>query len=291
VQQGTEKRVVMLEVHQQSAAAAGQTALPISLRSSLLLSTTDVLLDVQPLRTQPWMAALTTRSVILYEKRVGQWEPLRSIPITLPVITRDPRGRIVPAADHPFDLFLPGANCAASGDRADAVTLNCIASDDPWPVETQRAIYNSARNYFTGVLLPGVGRPVAQFYSAAAIPTAKYTLWIFAGVDGRAVSFDGANERAIGGAARNWGSDIAAVHTNCGSGTQVLASESGSALSGDSIQAFEIAEREAVALSAPLKFAGGITALWTTGGDTATAIVHTVQGGYDAYSITPVCNR
>jgi hypothetical protein len=133
---------------------------------------------------------------------------------------------------------------------------------------------------------------MAPFYSAAPISQAKYTLWIFAGVDGRINSFDGANERRFGGAARGWGSDFAALHSGCGSGTQLLATESGAGTPADSLQAFEIADREPLAASAPLKFNGSITALWSTpGASTATVVVRTVQGGYDAYSVSLACGE
>ena len=308
IQQGTEIRVTMLEVSEPRAAATGAGTQAMTLQSSLLFSTSDILLDVQPLGTpQPTLAALTTRSALLYEQQGGRWKLLRELPLPLQVsLPRDPRGRIVPASDHPFDLFFPGGNCAAAQDRAisdrptgdragapaNAIALSCIASDDPWPLGGQSAVYNPARNYFTGVLLPGIGRAMAPFYSAAPISQAKYTLWIFAGVDGRVSSFDGANERRFSGAARAWGSDLAALHSGCGSGTQLLATESGAGTPSDSLQAFEIADREPLAASAPLKFNGSITALWSTlGAKTATAVVHTAQGGYDAYSVSLACGE
>ena len=308
IQQGTEIRVTMLEMSEERAAAAGAGTKAMTLQSSLLFSTSDILLDVQPLGTpQPTLAALTTRSALLYEQQGGRWKLLRELPLPLQVsLPRDPRGRIVPASDHPFDLFFPGGNCAAAQDRAisdrptgdrsgapaNAIALSCIASDDPWPLGGQSAFYNPARNYFTGVLLPGIGRAMAPFYSAAPISQAKYTLWIFAGVDGRVSSFDGANERRFGGAARAWGSDLAALHSGCGSGTQLLATESGAGTPSDSLQAFEIADREPLAASAPLKFNGSITALWSTlGAKTATAVVHMAQGGYDAYSVSLSCGE
>ena len=308
IQQGTEIRVTMLEMSEERAAAAGAGTKAMTLQSSLLFSTSDILLDVQPLGTpQPTLAALTTRSALLYEQQGGRWKLLRELPLPLQVsLPRDPRGRIVPASDHPFDLFFPGGNCAAAQDRAisdrptgdragapaNAIALSCIASDDPWPLGGQSAVYNPARNYFTGVLLPGIGRAMAPFYSAAPISQAKYTLWIFAGVDGRVSSFDGANERRFSGAARAWGSDLAALHSGCGSGTQLLATESGAGTPSDSLQAFEIADREPLAASAPLKFNGSITALWSTlGAKTATAVVHMAQGGYDAYSVSLACGE
>jgi hypothetical protein len=293
VQQGPETRVAMIEVAEERAPGAAHSALPFTLQSALLLSSPEVLLDVQPLTRPPGtLAALTTHSVALYEQQGGRWQQVREVPIALQLpLPRDPRGRIVPAQDHSFDLYLPGGSCGAAADTAN-VALNCIASDDPWPLAGQSAFYNSARNYFTGVLAPGVGRPIPPFFSAAPLGESKSVQWLFARVDGRASIFDRGTEHIVSGAARTWGSDIAAVHTGCASGTQLLASESGLGTPTDSLQAFEIAGSDAQPASAPLKFNGPITALWAAPeASTATVVVHTPQGGYDAYSVSLACNQ
>jgi hypothetical protein len=73
---------------------------------------------------------------------------------------------------------------------------------------------------------------------------------------------------------------------------QVLAAESGTDSTADSLQAYEIADREPTAASVPLKFNGSITALWPTAENAAAiAILRTPEGGYDAYSITLACNQ
>ena len=312
VQQGTETRVTMLEVAEDRAASAAASSLPMTLHSTLLLTTSEVLLDAQPLENpRGVLVALTKHSALLYQQQNGRWQQVREL--SLPVKTtqtRDPRGRIVPAADHPFDLYFPGGNCTAAGDRTETIALNCIASDDPWPLGGQGAVYNPARNYFTGLLVPGVGRAMPPFYSAAPLrkpstptngvpwtpPQPKYTLWVFAGVDGHVSSFDGTNERHLGGTAHEWGSDLAALHSGCGAGTQLLATAGGAAEDSDSLQAFEIADREPLAASAPLKFNGSLIALWgAPGAGPATAVVHagpqTGQGGYDAYSVSLACSQ
>ncbi len=318
VQQGTETRVTMLEVAEERSSEANASALPMTLRSSLLLSTSDVLLDAQPLETpRGTLAALTTRAVVLYEQQNGRWQPVRELPLPLQVtspqvsVSRDPRGRIVPAADHPFHLYFSGGNCAAARDKADistltAIALSCVASDDPWPLGGEGAVYNPARNYFTallvhsttpttgapGTLAPGAGRALPPFYSAAPISQGNSTFWVLAGVDGRVSAFDGTNERQLGGAARDWGSDIAALHSGCGGGVQLLATGNGATEGSDSLQAFEIAGRDPIAITAPLKFDGSITALWgVPGAAAATAVVHTLKGGYDAYSVSLDCGR
>jgi hypothetical protein len=294
IRQGTESRVAMVELPAERATSSPANSALLTLRSSLLLSTREPLLDLQPLRQpQATMAALMPGSVVLYEQLNGRWKPSRTLLISAnPSLPRDPRGKIVPGADHPFDVYLPGQTCTASADAAAAITLYCYASDDPWPLGAQRAFYNSARNYFTGVLAPGLGRTVPAFYSAVALPRARRMVWLFAGIDGHVRVVDGVDELQLGAAARNWGADITAVQSACGSGMQVLAAESGTDPTSDSLQAFEIAGREPSAASSPLKFSGSITALWPAPDNAAaTAIIHTPQGGYDAYSITLACNQ
>jgi len=294
IRQGTESRVAMIELPAERATSSSANSALLTLRSSLLLSVREPLLDLQPLRPpQAMMAALLPGSVVLYEQLNGRWKLSRTLPITAnPSPPRDPRGKIVPGADHPFDVYLPGQTCTASADAAAAITLNCYASDDPWPLGAQRAFYNSARNYFTGVLAPGLGRAVPAFYSAVALLRAKRMVWLFAGIDGRVRVVDGVDELQLGAAARDWGADITAVQSACGSGMQVLAAESGTDSTSDSLQAFEIAGHEPSAASAPLKFNGSITALWPAPDNAAaTAIIRTPQGGYDAYSITLACNQ
>src|SRR5439155_82475 len=78
------------------------------------------------------------------------------------------------------------------------------------------------------------------FYSAAPVPREKYTLWLFATVDGQVHLLDGITDQSAG--KLSWGSDIAAVRSSCGSGWQILATRSGSG-SNDSIRAYAFHDR------------------------------------------------
>jgi hypothetical protein len=101
---------------------------------------------------------------------------------------------------------------------------------------------------------------------------------------------DGTNERAVS-AARDWGSGIASVKSDCG--TLLLATANGDGTTPDSVRAYEIADREPVAASAPSEFAGPITALWTAGdGSTVTAVVHNLKTDkYEAFALTVSCSQ
>jgi len=89
-----------------------------------------------------------------------------------------------------------------------------------------------------------------------------------------------------------WGSDIATVHSTCGSGWQVLANTSSNAAI-DTVQAFEFPDREAITASQAADFNGAMTALWPeTSGTSAIAIVHNSETGkYDAFRLTIDCGR
>ncbi|MGA8772868.1 MAG: hypothetical protein WA800_04780 [Terriglobales bacterium] len=271
------------------------------------------------------LLVLDATRVAAYRQQSGRWELEASLPITVArAFPRDLRGRLLLRRDHLFDVYLPGTFC-----RSNAVmplALTCAASDDPWPLTAGplpsgpltsgsvasgaiapgadgsgvRAFFATSRNFFTGALSPGIGKisNVPAFYSAAALPRQGYSLWAVAAVDGSAHVIDGVTDQAIRGA--RWGSDLAAVRSTCGSGTQLLISGQGESegprasdreASRDHLRAFEIADREPVAVSPVLEFEGTITALWPdAGGTSALAVVKREDTGwYEASRITISC--
>ena len=177
--------------------------------------------------------------------------------------------------------------------------MNCYESDDPWPLTPGtsdqpplNAFFASTRNFFTGALSPGVGKQTATsaFYSAAALPRDKYTLWLLSTVDGQVHFLDGITDQIA--PQIHWGSDIASIHSSCGSGVQVLASGNADSIN-DSVQAFEVPDREPVTVSAATEFSGNITALWTSPeGNGAVAILHNVEmGTYEASLLSVTCTQ
>jgi hypothetical protein len=200
--------------------------------------------------------------------------------------------------DHLFDAYLPGTFCRSN---SSAPLLICNDTDDPWPLTPDdgsvRAFYAASRNFFTGALSPGIGKVsnVPSFYSAAALPRSSYTLWVLAAVDGSLHLVDGMTDQVIRGG--KWGSDLAALHSTCRTGTQLLVSESGSLTSGnserDGLRAFEIPDRDPVAASSAVEFDGRIVALWPeSSGNGATAIVRRKDTGwYEAYRVSISCGN
>lgn len=306
--------VAMVSVPRPGGTPAVHDSMPMVLRRTLLWTQDDPILDIAVLEegaTPTRIVVLDAAKVSLYRWQGGKWqaEQVLEIPHARPW-PRDPRGRLIAAKDQLLDVYLPGVSCHSAG--GNLLSLNCRDSEDPWPlvangiyenfpapggstaaagIPAQSAFFAPTRNFFTGVLSPGLGKGVTvpSFYSAAALPRGKYALWLFAATDGQVHMVDGMSDRT---ARLEWGSDLAMVKTACGAGWQVLSTSSGGR-SGDSVRAYEVPDRDPVAASAAADFAGRITALWTESrGDTAVAVVNDPEtGSYEAFRLAVACDQ
>jgi hypothetical protein len=297
-----EKRVALTSLPRSPTGTPFAATLPIVLKTTLLFTQEHPMLDVALVEMPGGsrLLVLDDGMVAIYRHQgnpAGRWELEASLPIahsrTFP---RDLRGRLLLRRDHLFDVYLPGTFCRTNSIAVAPLTLTCNDSDDPWPLTPDdggvRAFFASARNFFTGALSPGIGKVtnVPSFYSAAALPRSSYMLWAFAAVDGSLHLVDGMTDQAIRGA--KWGSDLAAVHSSCGTGTQLLVSESGDP-EHDGLRAFEIPDRDPVAVSSAVEFDGRIVALWPeSSGNGAMAIVKRKDTGwYEAYRVSVSCGN
>jgi hypothetical protein len=277
--------------------------LPIVLKTTLLFAQEQPMLDVAFVEMPGGsrLLVLDDGMVAIYRQQginpTGHWEPEASLPIAhTRAFPRDLRGRILLRRDHLFDVYLPGTFCRSTSSAVTALTLACKETDDPWPLTPEdngvRAFFASSRNFFTGALSPGIGKisNVPSFYSAAALSRSNYTLWAFAAADGSLHLVDGMTDQAIRGV--KWGSDLAAVHSSCGTGTQLLVSASEDTMR-DNLRAFEIPDREPVVASSAAEFDGSIVALWPeSNGNGAAAIVKRRNTGwYEAYRISISCGN
>jgi hypothetical protein len=153
-----------------------------------------------------------------------------------------------------------------------------------------KAFYNSARDYFTGVVSPSVGVDLPPFYAAALLPrSAGNGALLIGGIDGRVQLAENGALKVVTGT-RDWGSDFAVLHSGCGAGVQVIASSSGEAAN-DSLRAYELPALEAVPASAPLAMDGTVTALWTApDGKSVLAVVRNAANEYEVDRVTALCN-
>jgi len=293
-QSSNESAVVMVSLARPETLPVTRETPAVVIHKALLWSQPDRILDVAVIDGSPaHMAVLEANGVNIYKLQDTRWQPEQSLPVSHSrPWPRDLRGRLMLRKDHLFDAFLPGLFCRSTAKPP--LALTCYESDDPWPLGTDQfalnAFFTPARNYFTGALAPGVGEQTAapSFYSAAPVPREKYTLWLFAAVDGQLHLLDGITDQRAG--KLGWGSDIAAVRSNCGSGWQILATRSGSS-SNDSIRAYEFPDREPIPVSDPAELDGAVSALWTeSNGATAIAVLQN-SDRYEAFRLSIDCSR
>jgi hypothetical protein len=298
-----EKKVALVSLPRATAGTPLAAASPIAIKTTLLFSREKTILDaaVVDMPGGARLIVLGDEAVEVYRagNSVGRWELETSLSIARPrPFPRDLRGRLFLRRDHLFDVYLPGTLCrsGAAGALSMSLSITCSASDDPWPLTAEeggvRAFYASSRNFFTGVLSPGIGKitTIPSFYSATTLPRSGYTLWAVAAVDGSLHMVDGFTDQVVRGT--KWGSDLASVRSNCGVGTQVLATGSDDD-ERDGLRAYEIADRDPAAVSAAVEFDGQITALWPdSSGNFAMAIVRRRDTGwYEAHRISITCGN
>ncbi len=300
-----EKRVALVSLPRSSMGTGTPfaAALPIVLKTTLLFAQEQPMLDIA-LVEMPGGArllVLNDGTVAIYHQRganpAARWELETSLSISHSrTFPRDLRGRLLLRRDHLFDIYLPGTFCRTTSSAVAPLTLTCNDSDDPWPLTPDdgsvHAFFAASRNFFTGALSPGIGKVsnVPSFYSAAAVPRSNYTLWVLATMDGSLHLVDGMTDQLIRGG--KWGSDLAAAHSSCGTGTQLLVSESGDT-ERDGLRAFEIPDRDPAAVSSAVEFDGRIVVLWPeSSGNGAVAIVKRKDTGwYEAYRVSISCGN
>ena len=318
-----ESAVVMVSTARPEGSTVARDSVPLSLRRTLLWTQVDPMLDVAVLEegsSPTRLAVLDPEKVSLYHMQGGAWqqEAVLTIAHSQPW-PRDLRGRLISARDHLLDVYLPGVICTSTSSLP--LTLNCRESDDPWPliagtvnggsvsvfpsaglasgastvVPQMKAFFAPRRNFFTGALTPGVGKFATgpKFYSAALLPRDKYTLWLFAAVDGQTHLIDGVSDQAL---KLGWGSDLTSVKTACGAGWQVLSSAAvrpEDDQADDAVRAYEFPNRDPVAVSAAVDFAGPVTALWTEAkGESAIAVARNREtGSYEAFRLAMACGQ
>lgn len=288
--------VVMVSQARSEPLAIEPEAAAVVLRKIPLWSQPGRILDVAVVDGNPTrMSVLDADGVTSYRLQDNHWQPEQSLPIVHSrPWPRDLRGRLVQSKDN-FEAYLPGVHCRSSAGGA-PVAMTCYESDDPWPIGTNlsslNASFGSTRNFFSGALSPGVGKltTAPAFYSAAAVQQGQTTSWLLAAVDGQVHLLDGVTDQVV--QKLSWGSDLAGVHSGCGSGGQVLATAAGEGRS-DSVQAFELAGHQPIAASTPLDVNGAITAVWTESNGAGAVVValNSETGRYEAFRLVLTCGH
>ena len=302
---GDERQVWIAAWPRVTPAAAGAATPGIALEKKLVWEQTGQILDVVFLSDAAFptggMLVLSPTNVTLYARRDAEWELRQALPLASSrPWPRDLRGRLR-VTGATFKAYLPGTLCSGTLEPSTLTmhTMECRPTEEPWVLESGSgalllANFAPQRNHFDGRVVTQTGqrKTVAPFYSAAAAEDQGHQFWLLAMLDGHTQIFDAALDPVDGaaGGAPTWGSDIAGTGARCGGGSQVLATRPGDAGQPDAVQAFAVLNRVPTSLTAPLEFAGPVTALWTSNGSSAIAIVHDVAAGkYAAYLLTVVC--
>ncbi|SRR6266481_495948 len=285
--QSNASRVLIKKIARPQRSASIRTA-AVTLQKTLIWNQYAPILDF--IRNDQTLLVLEPEQISIYQSDSGRWKFVSALPVVHDHSwPRDLRGRLQGTVRQ-FTAFLPGTLCTGT---ISPPQMQCRHSDDPWQVDrNQFAFFSSSRNFFTGVLAgQNAGASVPPFFSAAAWQNGDKRQWLFAGTDGKARLYQGnlTSEPVI---QTDWGSDLMAVHSGCGSGWQILVSSSSSSHS-DSIQGVEIVNGGAMPVSMTLEISGAVRALWPSGEENqaANAVVESTTGKYEAYALTVSCDH
>ena len=315
VVEGNETRVTMVRV-EPGTAPQSQPKSGLALRKQVVITTNEAVLAA--LEIAGGLVTVQPEEIVIYGHAAEGWREQKRVGIgQKKPLARDPRAVIFLTPDsNGFEAFVADMACAGSLEHTSPPadwTVLCRESDDPWtivqPPVTQtgsatqgtatqmdvsvtpmKAFYNSARNYFTGVVNFSLGADLPPFYSAAQIiRTASSAPLLIGGIDGKIQILEGSALKPVAGT-RDWGSDFAALHSGCGAGMQIVVSGSGEAAS-DSLRAYELPAQEAVPASASLAMDGTVTALWTApDGNSVFAAVRGAADQFEVDRVTALCN-
>ena len=300
-----EKKVALVSLPRAMAGTPLAAGSPIAIKTTLLFAQERTILDaaVVDMPGGARLIVLGDEAVAVYRQAagnsVGRWELETSLTITRArPFPRDLRGRLFLRRDHLFDVYLPGTFCRSGTAPSSSMSLSitCTASDDPWPLTAEdsgvRAFYASSRNFFTGVLSPGIGK-ITTIPSLLGDDGAAIGVHAVGGGCGRWVAAHGRWVHGSGGARDKVGQrsgfgpvELRRGHAGAGNGERRLRTAMG-------LGAYEIADRDPAAVSAAVEFDGRITALWPdSSGNFAMAIVRRRDTGwYEAHRISISCGN
>lgn len=289
IQQGTSQQLVMKRLARVERSAVARAPV-LTLRKNSLWQQDEPILDFYV--DNQTLVVLEPTEVAMYTSDSGQWRQRYTLAINhAQTWPRDLRGRLH-VNGFQMTAALPGTLCSGS---LSPPSLDCRASDDPWPLEPGQlvAFYSARRNFFNGILAgPNAGASVIPFFTAATWPTGDQRQWLFAGTDGRARLYQ-RDLSAPAAVFNGWGSNLAVIHSSCGTGWQVLVSAPTDNIHPDVLQALETSGRDLQPVSAAVELSGAVSAMWTSGkgSETVNAVMQSpATGKYEAIVLTVSCN-
>lgn len=253
----------------------------VELHRDLLFVQEKPILDVVINDSGKRLDVLGTQETSAYELQDGHWVFAES--------SRLPRRRAPRRNERGFlgidaaSAWFPGELCNASA-LPGSKGWSCEKNERQVPV---RFVSDEA----------WAGKKTGPWFSAAQLAHDGKAELVVTGQDGLTRLYEDGSEPVA--TFSGWGSEIADVHSACGSDRQLLVASAGDWTKTDSIQAVEIRDRRAVSVSAPMEFPGPILALHTSGtrgvdssqpSAQAFAVDRNLQTGqYEAYLLTITC--
>ncbi len=225
------------------------------------------------------LLVLEPANVVLYARRGAGWERVDARPLEGVAVVRDPRGRLL-VAEGSVTAVLPGSVC--HGSWTPSFDVRCEAGDGAFSLAGQDVRFTPGRNVLQAEEWPAV-------FSLARVDERGHALYGAAELDGRTHLYNA--DRKPVGTIDTWGDDFVSVESGCGTGREILASTQGESAVADSLAAYEIVDRKAVAMSDPAEFPGPLTALWPAAGGALAIARDAGTEHYEAYTVTLDCGH
>ena len=297
ISQSQSQQTLFVAVPREMVIQTGQPSPSVTLQKEFLLSQPEPILDADFLPASPGSAqsllVLQPSRVALFTQQNGAWRLQSEAPIAHTPWPRDVRGRLQQGAGGE-EAVLPGVICNIT--VSSALSASCNPGNAGWLfsagfLRAFSLLPTAAANGNT-FTFPALG--VQEFSSLAVIaspPASGASAPVLATTpNGRALLFEGSSTPVA--SFPGWGSDVAALYSANRAPWPLLVTRAGDWTAPDSIQAFDIIDRQAVAISGEINFDGPIMALWSEDKNTVLAVSRNLKTGmYEAYFIRAVYNQ
>jgi hypothetical protein len=240
-----------------------------------MLEQPEAVLDMLLVDSGSELLVLSPGKVSSYKLDTGKWMQTGVAGVSWAhPLPQDERGRLENGPTG-FRIFVPGTSC--NGTLQPEIKVTCSPGNDTWPLNSRDPSLEV--RWVTDRNLLESDNAKSRFYTAA-------TGWLST-ADDRILNRFG---EPLGGA-EGWGSELSSIENPCRSGWMVLASAAGEARDRDQIQAYEIVEGQAAAVSEPVSLPGPATALWPaeTPAQSTLVIRNSKTGNYEASRLGVAC--
>ncbi len=298
VTQGQSQQTVFVSVARELVAQESQPSPSVTLQKEFLLSQSEPILDAGLLAVSPGstpsLLVLQPNRIALFAQENGAWRLQFETPIAHAAPwPRDVRGRLQQGGAGE-EAVLPGVTCNIT--VSSALSASCKPGNAGWLfslgfLRAFTLLPTAAANGDT-FTFPALG---SQEFSSVAVIAPPVSSGASVPViattsDGRALLFEGSSTPVT--SFNNWGSDVAVLYAADRTLWPLLVTRDGDWTAPDSVRAFDIIDRQPVAISGEINFDGPITALWSEDENVVLAVSRNLKTGmYEAYFIRAVYNQ